>query len=112
MLLEATSKMDLPDELKSSICARAFEDNQGAFYLATNQRITSRTKYFLLKWHWFHQFINPDGVYKASMNGEDPIGYDAMSVHEIDTSLQDADYMTKALTFELFEANRLRVQEW
>ena len=33
--------------------SRVFEDNQSTYYLATNQRITSRTKYFLVKWHWF-----------------------------------------------------------
>ena len=35
------------------IRARAFEDNQGVFYLATNQRLTSRTKYYTVKWHWW-----------------------------------------------------------
>ena len=33
--------------------ATVFEDNQSAYYLATNQRVANRTKYFLCKWHWF-----------------------------------------------------------
>ena len=35
----------------ATIHARVFEDNQGAYYLETNHRITNRTKYFLCKWH-------------------------------------------------------------
>jgi len=38
--------------------ATAFEDNQSTYYLATNQRITSRTKYLLAKWHWFWDAYN------------------------------------------------------
>ena len=37
----------------TTVHATVFEDNQSAYFLATNQKITSRTKCFLTKWHWF-----------------------------------------------------------
>ena len=101
MLIEATAETELDSPIQSTISAQAFEDNQGAFYLANNQRITSRTRWYLNKWHWFWQYVNKDGV-----------GPDKFAVHKIDTELQDADYMTKALAPEVFEANRFRVQGW
>lgn len=96
MLIEATGHLKLTTAIRSTIRARAFEDNQGCYYLATNQRITNRTRWYLNKWHWFWQYVN---------NG-------FVTIHEIDTSKQDGDYATKALPAELFEANRFRVQKW
>ena len=101
LLIEACAEVDLPDPIKATIRARAFEDNQGCYYLATNQRITSRTRWYLNKFHWFWQFVSKNGI-----TG------DTVAVEEIDTSLQDADYFTKALSPEPFEANRFRVQGW
>ena len=101
LLIEATDHVELDQPIRSTITARAFEDNQGCYSLAVNQRITSRTRWYLNRWHWFWQFVTKDGV-----------GSDSFSIHEIDTSLQDADYFTKALPRESFEANRFRVQKW
>ena len=96
LLVEATERLSLSEAIRSSIIARAFEDNQGAFYLATNQRITHCTRWYCNRWHWFWQYFN-DGTVK---------------ILEVETALQDADYFTKALTFETFEENRMRVQKW
>ena len=96
ILVEAATQLNIPSSICSTISARALEDNQGAYYLATNQRITNRTRWYLNKWHWFWQHVN---------NG-------TVSIVEIDTSKQDADFLTKALTFDLFEANCRRVQKW
>lgn len=76
--------------------ATVFEDNQSAYYLVTNQRITNRTKYFLVKWHWFWDKYN---------EGE-------FSIIKCPTDLQRADYMTKSLARNKFEANRKFVQGW
>ena len=48
LLLEVAAAVALPSTLQATIHAEVFEDNNGALILATNQRITSRTKYFLL----------------------------------------------------------------
>ena len=80
----------------ATVRATVFEDNQGAFYLATNHRITNRTKYFLTKWHWFWQQYD-DGNFK---------------IEKCPTDEQRADFLTKALPREKFEANRLAVLGW
>ncbi|CAJ1930221.1 unnamed protein product [Cylindrotheca closterium] len=101
MLVEATSKVNVSDPMVATIRARAFEDNQGCYFLATNQRITSRTRWYLNKFHCFWQYVSKDGI-----------AGDSVAVEEIKTSLQDADYLTKALSPEPYEANRFRVQGW
>ena len=80
----------------SRLHATVFEDNQGAFFLATNQRITSRTKYLLAKWHWFWSIYN--------------LG--AFSIVKCPTDKQLADYLTKALPKAVFEQCRSYVQGW
>ena len=80
-------------------CA-VFEDNQGAFLLATNQRLSVRTKYFCVKYHHFwscvyHPVKNPQGW---------------VVVVKCPTDLQSADYLTKGLVRLLYESNRHRIQ--
>ena len=94
MLLESAEHLSLPSEITSTIRARVFEDNQGAYLLATNHKITNRTRYFLNKWHWFWDH-----------SGE-------FQMEKIDSKNQRADYCTKALTREPFEHNRFLVQGW
>jgi hypothetical protein len=96
ILFEAVAEMGLPQEVRSTVRARVFEDNQGAFFLATKQYITARTKYFLLKYHWFwsHFKNNEFEIFKVGM-GE-----------------QLADYLMKGLKLEHFEVNRMAVQGW
>jgi hypothetical protein len=79
--------------LLATVCARAFEDNNGALTLANSQRITSRTKYYHVEWHWFWSHVGKDVVILA-----------------VDTKLQLSDYLTKGLAREPFENNRARVQ--
>jgi hypothetical protein len=80
----------------STVHATVFEDNQGAYYLVTNQKITNRTRYFLAKWHWFWEHFN---------NKE-------FDVLKCPTTEQYADYLTKSLPKEGFEANRRAIQGW
>jgi hypothetical protein len=51
--MEVAPAIGLQKALVATIHARVFEDNNGAYLLATNQRITCRTKYYLVKWHFF-----------------------------------------------------------
>jgi len=85
-------------ELKTTIRSTIFEDNQGALSLATNQRQTSRTKYFHVKWHHFWSHV-----------GDAP---DQVKAQKVDTTLQKADYLTKPLPRETFENIRRLVQGW
>jgi hypothetical protein len=93
---EALRTMKLPKNVGTTVLARAFEDNQGAYFLAKNQRITNRTKYFLLKFHWFWAHFNAK----------------EFKIYKINTKEQKADFLTKGLSVDAFEANRRAVQGW
>ena len=92
-IIEKTNCHDLED---TTLHSTVFEDNQSCYYLATNQRITSRTKYLLARWHWFWDQYN-----QGHFNIEKCASRD-----------QRADYLTKSLSRELHENNRSAVQGW
>ena len=93
---------ELPPMSNPEVHCEVFEDNQSAFLLATNQRLTQRTKYFNVKYHFFWSY-----VYDEEKN---PNGW--VKVVKCPTNLMDADYLTKGLPRPVFDANRLRVQGW
>ena len=97
LLEELVDFFGLP-HLRATIRARTWEDNQGALYLSTNQRLTNRTKYFHVKWHhfWSHVGTEPPDI----------------QIEKVDTKLQGADYLTKGLARDLFENNRRLIQKW
>ena len=95
-LVETVDCLDMLLSIQSSISAQVFEDNNGALILATKQQITARTKYFLVKWHFFWAHVK---------NGE-------VELFKIDTKLQRADYLTKGLPRKTFETIRELVQGW
>lgn len=97
MLKEVAAVVGIPPEAAATILAEAFEDNQGCLALATNHRLTSRTKYFHVKWHWFW--------YNYEVLKEFAISY-------IQSALQDADYLTKQIPKDAFQENRRRTQGW
>ena len=96
LLLEVTSRLTLPHELRTSISCTVFEDNAGACALANNQQITNRTKYYLCFWHHFW-----DNVRRGDIK-----------VVKIDTHNQRADYLTKGLPRKVFEKICKLAQGW
>ena len=96
LLLEVSSSIRLPLNLSSTIHCTVFEDNNGALILATDQCLTSRTKYFQVKWHFFWSHVKDGKV----------------TVEKIDSNSQRADYLTKGLPRAVFEHIRKLVQGW
>jgi hypothetical protein len=96
LLIEVTTALGVDERLRATIHARAFEDNQGAFLLATKQRITNRTKYYLVKWHHFWGHVK-DGT---------------LEICKVATDVQRADGHTKGLVREVFERIRKLNQGW
>jgi len=94
---ELTEKLGL-SQMVSVISSTVFEDNQGALILATQQRITNRTKYFHVKWHHFWSHV-----------GESPPD---VAVNKVSSENQRADYLTKPLPREPLQNNRHKVQGW
>ena len=75
-----------------------FEDNSTALSLAIKQKITSRTKHWCIKWHFFWSHLNDQ-----TKNIE---------CKKIDTKNQQADYLTKGLSKDTFEHCRKLNQGW
>jgi hypothetical protein len=96
LIIELLSVIDARESLTSSISCTVFEDNNGALALATNQRITARTKYFHVKWHHFWNAVTTGDV----------------AVIKVSTKDQLSDYLTKGLPRQVFEYLRKAVQGW
>ena len=102
MIVEMLDFLNLPSGVKPEVHCSVFEDNQSAYLLATNQKLSVRTKYFCVKHHFFwshvfHKERNPDGY---------------LVIFPCDTKLQNADYLTKGLVRTLYDPNRKRLQGW
>ncbi len=52
-LLELVAPIGLNNYIRATVNARVFEDNNGAYLLATGQRITNCTRFYQVKWHHF-----------------------------------------------------------
>ena len=74
------------------------EDNSAALSLAVNQKVTSRTKHWSVKFHFFWSYIND------TKNNTKCV--------KVNTKEQRADYLTKGLTKDTFEHCRLLNQGW
>ncbi len=99
-LIEEIIKKTNCDTLsKTEVKSTVFEDNQSTYLLATNQRVTNRTKYLLSKWHWFWD------LYKR----QEEIKF---SIVKCPTDQMSADYLTKPLLRVQFKKNRECVQGW
>ena len=102
LVVELLSFLQLPNASPVKVHCSVFEDNQSAYLLATNQRITSRTKYFNVKYHFFWSYVHHDD--------KNPGGW--IVIYKCPTNLMNADYLTKGLVRTIFEPNRKRVQGW
>lgn len=96
LLEEITVIIVLPMELRATIHARVFEDNNGALILANTQRITNRTRHYHISWHFFWWAVTEGFV----------------AVLRVDTNMNGSDYMTKGLPRFPFENNRRLNQGW
>jgi len=105
-LREAIPIMELLKEMKQNnfpihsvkprIHCEVFEDNSGALEIATNHKFRPRTKHLNVKLHHFRDYVS---------RGE-------ISIHPIDTSVQPADFLTKALNEETLQRHRRTVMGW
>ena len=73
-----------------------WEDNTSALSLANNHRLTNRNKFYNVRFHFFWSHVE---------DGE-------VVVRKVDTSRQQADYLTKGLAREIFESCRRSNQGW
>ena len=74
------------------------EDNSAALSLAINQKVTSRTKHWCVKFHFFWSYVNDKKNNTRCV--------------KVNTKEQRADYLTKGLTKDTFEHCRFLNQGW
>ena len=99
-LIEEIIQHTNADQLKDvRVLATVFEDNQSTYCLATNQKLTNRTRYLLTSYHWFWSLVN------------DKEG-GGFTVVKCPSSEMKADYLTKPQPRAVFEHNRALVQGW
>ncbi|GFH50765.1 hypothetical protein CTEN210_07241 [Chaetoceros tenuissimus] len=97
LLKEMCLSLNVPEFTNpDSILTTVHEDNQSALRLATEQRITSRTRFYLARYHFFWEHVR---------NGD-------ISVIYCPTETQEADYLTKNLPEKDFVRIRELVQGW
>jgi len=94
-LEELVANLGVSHDLRATISSTAFGDNSAAVTLATQQRLTSRTRYYHTAAHHFWQHVGT-----------------TLSIRHVPTDEMDADYMSKSMPRPGFEANRRRVQGW
>ena len=105
LLLEVTEALAVAAHRHAAMTCRVFQDNHAAHQLATQQRITNRTKYFLVKWHWFWQHVcrDPNDMQDFAR---------FLIIQTCPTDEMRADYLTKGLLNEKFEKGRKQNQGW
>ena len=78
-----------------------FEDNNGCISMSKTKKISPRTKHIATHVHFFKSHIKSD----ANPNGD-------IEIEKIDTTLQQADTMTKGLGAVQFKAIRKLLCGW
>jgi hypothetical protein len=101
LLFEIATTIALPQSLITTIRSTVFEDNQGAFLLATTQRISTRTRYFSVEFHHFWEFIKMEDENMRKI-----------FLEKISTEFQGADFLTKGLSKIIFQRNRSLILGW
>ena len=91
LLKVITTKVNCTKDFKALMLHKGsiLEDNNGAYTVAANRRITSRTKYFHTECHHFWSYID-DGT---------------LEILRCATTEQLADFLTKGLALILFGKN-------
>jgi hypothetical protein len=96
LLVEVIDRLKLKNKPNIKIKCTVFEDNNGCLTLANNHKLTSRTKHYLIKWHFFWDWV------KSGL----------ISVVRVDTTEQLADTFTKGLPRDLFKKLRKLLLGW
>jgi hypothetical protein len=84
-----------PSEQEEKILV--FEDNSGALEIATAHKFRPRTRHIDVKYHFFRDYY---------------INRKEISIHPVDTTMQQADYLTKAVGLDILKRLRFMVVGW
>lgn len=98
LAIEIVSNLGLGDETLATIQSTVWEDNVGALTLANLEppRVTPKSKHFAVKYHWFRSELKPNEI----------------EIKKVESDLQLADILTKALRREKFREMRKLFSGW
>ncbi len=96
LITEMIDKTKCKPLKNTQLYSTVLEDNQSTYFLATNQRITNRTKYLLAKWHWFWDAYNRK----------------EFAIVKCPTDEQRSNYLTKSQPRTVFKKNCQAMQGW
>ena len=98
-LVKVGHAIGLGKEQLATMKSTVWEDNVGALTLAHLEapRMTPRSKHYAVKYHWFRQYITPNGD---------------VTVEKVDTKEQLADIFTKGLKIKEFTIIRKLLMGW
>jgi len=102
VLLHLLKHLNLPEAMTTFKCT-VFEDNAACFMLATNQRLSPRTRYFNVKWHHFWTQV---------VGSRNALPDAWIHIEECDTGDMPADMLTKPLPRQPLEKHRFTIQHW
>jgi Reverse transcriptase (RNA-dependent DNA polymerase) len=105
-LRDAIPIMELLKEMKgrgypvetsqAKVHCRVFEDNSGALEMAKIHKYRPRTKHLNVRLHHFRDYVERKEI----------------SIHDINTNDQPADYLTKALNETTLQKHRYQIMGW
>ena len=96
-ILKEMKQNSIPVHLQTpKVHCRVLEDNSGALEMATTHKYRPRTKHLNVKLHHFRDYVT---------RGE-------ISIHPIDSTLQQADYLTKPVNYDILQRLRPLVMGW
>ncbi|CAB9527592.1 Retrovirus-related Pol polyprotein from transposon [Seminavis robusta] len=96
VLKEIVEHLGASVEVQSAMSSKVFGDNAAAMILGRTHRLTARTRYYHTAAHHFWQHVDSGDIV----------------LEDIESAKMDADYFTKGMPREGFEANRRCVQGW
>jgi len=79
-----------------TVYCKAFEDNSGAYKLATAPKMRPRTKHINAKYHHFRSHVDRKLI----------------QIEQVTSANQLADFFTKQCALELYQSFRLKIMGW
>jgi hypothetical protein len=96
-LLKGMKKFKFPIRTsKAKVHCKVFEDNSRALEIVTTHKFRRRMKHINVRYHFFRDYINRKEIF----------------IHPFDTTMQQADYLTKAVGFDILERLQFLVMGW
>ena len=96
LVKEMSSKGYIPQYNQPKVYCQVYEDNSGALEMASIHKYRPRTKHLNVKLHHFRDYVDRGEIKLSPINSSD----------------QEADYLTKPVSVDILRKLRARVMGW